>query len=270
VVGLAMVTLQRSRLTRGVPLRRPSLAIFGFRNVSGQPKDAWLSTGLKEMLGTELRESKKLRTLGANEVARMASELGLADADPMSLDVLARIRQDLKANLVLLGSYAIVDGTDGRQLRLDLQVQDCKTGEVVSSVAENGLEANVFDLVANAGKRLREQLTPDDRTPANATIVRAALPTSLDAARQYAAGLAKLREGDAMAARDLLVLAVATDDTHALSHLALAQAWADMGMTRRRRTRPSARSRSPLRSPASSSSSSRGTRTRSMPTDPKR
>jgi tetratricopeptide (TPR) repeat protein len=59
--------------------------------------------------------------------------------------------------------------------------------------------------------------------------VRAALPTSVDATRQYAAGLVELRAGDAMAARDLLQRAVAADDTHALSHLALAQAWAEIG-----------------------------------------
>jgi tetratricopeptide (TPR) repeat protein len=49
------------------------------------------------------------------------------------------------------------------------------------------------------------------------------------AARLYSAGLAKLREGNALAARDLLLEAVAADDAHALSHLALAQAWAELG-----------------------------------------
>src|SRR5262249_53703757 len=49
------------------------------------------------------------------------------------------------------------------------------------------------------------------------------------AARQYAEGLAKLRAGDAMGARDLLLGAIAADDSHALSHLALAQVWTELG-----------------------------------------
>jgi tetratricopeptide (TPR) repeat protein len=226
-VGLTFAALQRRKSS--VSPQRQSLAILGFRNLSGQTGDAWLSTGLKEMLGSELRASKKLRTLGASEVARMVSELGLADADPMSKDVLARIHKDLQASLVLHGSYTVTDGADGRRLRLDLQVQDCTTGELVSSVAENGTEANLFDLVASVGKQLREQLAPGERALADRATVRAALPTSVDAARPYAAGLAKLRAGDAMAARDLLLAAVAADETHALSHLALAQAWTALG-----------------------------------------
>jgi tetratricopeptide (TPR) repeat protein len=151
------------------------------------------------------------------------------EEDPLFRLVLARIHKDLQTSLVVLGSYTIVDDAAGPQLRFDLQVQDCRTGNIVSSVAEKGPEGKVFELVADAGKRLRDQLTPDERTPADATTVRAALPTSVQAARQYAEGLAQLRAGNAMAARDLLQSALATDDKYALSHLALAQAWANLG-----------------------------------------
>jgi serine/threonine protein kinase len=120
-----------------LPARR-TLAIFGFRNISGLAKDAWLATGLKEMLGSELRAGKQLRTLSGNDVARMEKELGLADSDPMSTDVMARVQKDLQVSLVLRGSYTIVDDPGGGQLRLDLQVQDCGSGEVVSSVSESG------------------------------------------------------------------------------------------------------------------------------------
>ena len=33
---------------------RPSVAVMGFKNLSGRPQSAWLSTALTEMLSTEL------------------------------------------------------------------------------------------------------------------------------------------------------------------------------------------------------------------------
>jgi tetratricopeptide (TPR) repeat protein len=229
-VGLTWATLQRGRLTRARSSPRQSLAIFGFRNISGEAKNAWLSTGLKEMLGTELRASKTLRTLSATEVTRSALELGLNHAAPMSQEALARVQKDLQVDLVLLGSYTLADaGAAGTQLRLDLKVQDCASGAVVAAVDERGDEAELFELVATAGQRLRALLAPHERVVASAAVVRAALPTTVDAARLYAEGLARLRAGDAMGARDQLAAAVAADGEHALSRLALAQAWSTLG-----------------------------------------
>jgi DNA-binding winged helix-turn-helix (wHTH) protein len=55
--------------TASAPLRssessrthRRSIAVIGFRNLSGRPDEAWLSTALAEMLSTELVAGEKLR-----------------------------------------------------------------------------------------------------------------------------------------------------------------------------------------------------------------
>ena len=46
-----------ARLTVKPP---PSVAVLGFKNVSGRPEAAWLSTALSEMLTTELASDHKL------------------------------------------------------------------------------------------------------------------------------------------------------------------------------------------------------------------
>jgi serine/threonine protein kinase/tetratricopeptide (TPR) repeat protein len=207
---------------------RRAVAVLGFANLSARPQTAWLSTALAEMLGTELGQSPRLRTVDGQQVARMKAELDLKDADGLGKEALARVRRDLDADLVLLGSYTALDGPATRPLRIDLRVQDTASGETVAAVAEVGSDAELFDLVARIGQGLRSKLSPDS-VEVVAHLSRAALPANLEAARPYAEGLAQLRVHDAVAALPLLERAVAADPGHALSRLALAQAWATLG-----------------------------------------
>ena len=75
------------------PRARRSVAVLGFRNVSGRPDAAWLSTAFAEMLTTELAAGEQLRTIPGENVARMKIELALADADTYAPDTLGRIRE---------------------------------------------------------------------------------------------------------------------------------------------------------------------------------
>ena len=51
---------------------RPSVAILGFKNLSGRPDTAWISTALSEMLTTELAAGEQLRTIARRD--RRANE----------------------------------------------------------------------------------------------------------------------------------------------------------------------------------------------------
>ena len=67
---------------------RPSVAVLGFKNVSGRPEEAWLSTALSEMLTTELAAGEQLRTVPGENVARMKVDLSLPDADTYGKETL--------------------------------------------------------------------------------------------------------------------------------------------------------------------------------------
>jgi serine/threonine protein kinase len=56
---------------------RRSIAVLGFKNLSGKTEEAWLSTALSEMLTTELTAGEKLRTIPEENVARMKLDLSL-------------------------------------------------------------------------------------------------------------------------------------------------------------------------------------------------
>jgi tetratricopeptide (TPR) repeat protein/TolB-like protein len=208
---------------------RPSVAVLGFKNLSGKDNEAWISTALSEMLGAELAAGQQLRVIPGENVARMKLDLSLVPADSYGQDTLARIRNHLNTDMVVLGSYlAVGKGREGK-IRVDLQLQDTKSGETVAVVSGDGQESGLPELISRSGAELRQKLGLVEITAGEAKQVLAAVPANLEAARLYSEGLAKLQKFDALAARQLLEKAVAIDPNHALSHSALAEAWSQLG-----------------------------------------
>jgi tetratricopeptide (TPR) repeat protein/TolB-like protein len=207
---------------------RRSVAVMGFRNLSGKPDQAWLSTALEEMLSTELSSGGQLRCLPGENIARIRLDLSLPDTESYAPDTLGRIRKHSGTDLVVMGSYLAMGRESGDQLRVDFHLQDAATGETLTSVSETGTQPELLDLVARTGNRLRTALGIVGPPRENVT-TRTSLPSGNEAARLYAEGLAKLRVFEALDARKLLEQAVKLEPDHALSHAALADALATLG-----------------------------------------
>jgi serine/threonine protein kinase/tetratricopeptide (TPR) repeat protein len=205
---------------------RRSVAVLGLKNVSGQADKAWLSTALAEMLTTELGAGEELRTIAGENVAQMKTNLALPDADSYGRETLAKIRENLDADEVVVGSYVPL-GKD--QIRLDLRLQDAAAGEILASVSAKGREDQIDDLVSRAGAELRGKLGIGAISATDAAAVKASLPSNAEAARLYSQGLAKLHTRDTLAARDLLQKSLALEPGFALAHSALATAWTALG-----------------------------------------
>ncbi len=208
---------------------RPSVAVLGFRNLSGRPDAAWLSVALAEMLNTELAAGEQLRIVPGEQIARASREVPWGETDTLAKDSLARLRSNLGAEYVALGSYTIVGEGNRSLIRLNLRLQDAVAGETVAEEAVTGNELDLFDLISEAGTRMRERLAVGKISSEQAAQVRSSLPSNPKAARLYAEGLAKLENFDALAARNLLEKAIASDPKHALSHSAFAEAWSQLG-----------------------------------------
>jgi len=241
VLGLNLVGLRdrlfhrahsSSEVTRssGRPIHmRRAVAVLGLRNASGRPDDAWLSTGLSEMLTSELAVGEEVRTIAEENVARVKADLSLSDADSLAGDTLTRVRKNLGSDFVVLGSYVDLGKESGGQVRVDLRLQDAQTGETIGVVSQTGTESELFDLVSRAGTELRRKLGIGSISSTQQNSVRAALSSDPQAAKLYAEGLARLRVYDALSARDILEESVAADPNYPLAHSALAEAWSALG-----------------------------------------
>jgi tetratricopeptide (TPR) repeat protein/DNA-binding winged helix-turn-helix (wHTH) protein len=208
---------------------RPSVAVMGFRNLSRSPEKAWLSTALAEMLNTELAAGERLRMVPGEQISRAKLDLSLADTEALAKDSLARVRTDVGADYVVLGSYTALGEHGKSRIRLDLRLQDTRAGETLAEEAVSGSEEELFDLASDAGARLRQKLRAGALASEETVQVRASLPSNVKAARLYAEGLAKLRAFDALSARGLLQKAVAADPQFPMAHSALASAWSALG-----------------------------------------
>ncbi len=208
---------------------RRAIAVLGFRNLSGHPDQEWVSTALSEMLDTELSSGNELRVISGENVGRMKLDLALPATDSYASETLAKIRDNLGADEIVVGSYLVMGKAGQGSLRIDLRVQDVKGGDTIAAVSESGSQAELAELVSRASSTLREKLgigiVAEDELHRAGT----SLPGNPQAVRLYSEGLAKLRAFDSKAARDLLEKAVAADPSHALSHSFLAKSLFNLG-----------------------------------------
>ncbi len=210
---------------------RRSVAVLGFKNLSGRPDAAWLSTAFSEMLTTELSAGEKLRTVPGENVDRMKADLNLSETDSLAQDTLARIHANLGSDLVVLGSYLEMGG----RIRLDLRLQDAANGETLASLGESGSEAEILDIVNRAGADLRARCGAGGVTSEQAAAAEVGFTRNPEATRLYAEGLDKLRRFDALAARKRFEIAVVTEPNSAMLHSALAEALSQLGYQERAR-----------------------------------
>ena len=218
----------RPGATAAVSIRR-SVAVLGFRNVTQRSDAAWLATAFSEMIATELAADGSLRTVPAETVDRVRTDLALGDVDSFERGTLTRIRQNLGADFMVLGSYVVLGDGHERKVRLDLRIQNAASGETLMALSEMGTEADLLDLVSRTGARLRAGFGLGTVSRDVAAAMRASQPSTAIGARYYAEGLTKLRRWDAAEARDLLVKAIAVEPEYAPAHAALSSAWLLLG-----------------------------------------
>jgi tetratricopeptide (TPR) repeat protein/TolB-like protein len=228
--ALSDITNELSRPARGDPTSRaryrPSIAVLGFRDLSAERDDSWLSTALAEWLTTELGTGEKLRVIAGENVARLKLDLALPDLSGYADDTLARINRSLGAGYVVSGSYSRLSRDS---IRVDFRLQDVATGETIGQSAELGSKTDWTELVKRMGVWLRAKMAIELPTAEERRAVQTALPIRTEFSRPYAEGLAKLRAYDLLGARDDLQRAVDADPKSPLAHLALAKAWTELG-----------------------------------------
>lgn len=222
--AIASTTSSPSR----IHLRR-SLAVLGFQNLSASSSDAWLGTAISEMLSTELAGGDELRLVSAEDVANLRAYSPWAKADTLNKATTLRIHNALGADLIVLGSYTRIGAPGHAKLRIDVRLQDCTSGEVLSEIAEIGEAEELFGIVSRAGEKLSDRLGVQRAHDANELLAQASLPSNPEAARFYSLGLEKLRASDFPLARGLFAQAIAADPKFPFSHAMLSRADLFMG-----------------------------------------
>ena len=208
---------------------RTAVAVFGFRNLTGQSEIDWMGTALSENLGSELAGGEQLRLVPGESVARLSQTLNLPEnTNSLATDTLEQIRRQLNNDFVILGTYLVFERQGESSININLTMQDTYTGERFD-LRREGKQGDLFVLVDEAARELRDFLSVGQLTAAEQQEVQASLPDNEEANRLYHEGLAHLRAYDYPRARDELQQAVLADPSYPLAHAALSRAWRALG-----------------------------------------
>jgi len=202
---------------------RKSVAVLGFHNLSGMEGDAWLGTALGEMLSTELASGEKIRLVSSEDVANLRAYSPWAKTDTLDQATTSRIGTALSSDLLVLGSFATVGKPEHGQLRVDVRLQDCKSGEVITEIAEIGATEDLFGIVSRIGRKLRNRLGIPHTFDSDESLAQASLPSNPEAARFYSLGLQKLRVYEFDLARGFFEQSIEADPKFPLSHSMLSR-----------------------------------------------
>jgi DNA-binding winged helix-turn-helix (wHTH) protein/tetratricopeptide (TPR) repeat protein len=233
LLGVAALGFLLAHFRRGPAVAAPakaarsrlSVVVLDFRNLSPNAETVWLQSALPAMLTTELAAGGRLRILRGETVAQVQRSLSFRDDGSLRAGDLERLHTVLGADRAVLGTYRPV----GDEIHLALRVVRLPEADTLVSVAEEGTESGLFDLVSRAGSRLRDSLGQAALSPEQARQARALQPKSAETTRLYNEGLLRLRAFDPPGALALLQKASAADSGSAVIHSALSQSWTGLG-----------------------------------------
>jgi tetratricopeptide (TPR) repeat protein len=197
-----------------------SLAILPFHNSSGTEELAWLSTGLADMLLTDVGQSAYLRTVSSDRLHQVLGDLGVAGNTTLDAAERQRVAEVSNADTLLWGQFAKL----GERIRIDATLEDLEGQRRVPIKAEAATESEVLDMVERLAELVRENLALTSEQ-VDVLEAQAFKPSSesVAALRFYTSGLGLIREGKNLEAVKQFEASVAEDPDFALAYSKLGE-----------------------------------------------
>jgi TolB-like protein/thioredoxin-like negative regulator of GroEL len=207
---------------------RASIAVLGFRDLSANAETSWIDPAVSELMNVELGAGQQLRTLRAENVARMRTELSVTPQAMYPVEVLRRIGANLGIDYAVAGEYL----PKGDRVRLDVVLFDARSGRQIAAVGDESARDKLLELAQDCARRIRAHLGLRLASLAGASAYPPLDPAGMES---YARGMERLRQGDALGARPYLETASSAAPSNALVHSGLAAVWSMLGLDERAR-----------------------------------
>jgi serine/threonine protein kinase len=205
---------------------RSSIAVFYFDNLSDDSQLDWLRTGLTDMLVTNLSQSPALRVLSTSRLYQLLDELGHREAPAISAQVVDAVARRAGVETALVGSFVRA----GSQLRIQAQLQDPRSGEVIASErVEGDADEGLFELVDELTSRIRNRLEIQAIADGAHHKIADVTTSSVDAYRYFVQGMNHHERLEEREAQAMLEKAIAADPGFAMAHAKLSVVHANQG-----------------------------------------
>jgi TolB-like protein len=186
-----------------------TLAVMDLRNLSGQPGDEWIGSGIAESLAADLARVPGLSVVARDKVLRAARAASTTDA--------LHVAASLGCRWALSGSFQRL----GPAVRMTTSLADVGTGQVLSAEKLDGTIEGLFDLQDRLSRAVLSNLNLRLPTPADTP----SGPPDAQAFEYYARGRRlwqRLEKGSFDQAREFYERAIAVQPGYALALSGLA------------------------------------------------
>jgi eukaryotic-like serine/threonine-protein kinase len=221
---------------------KQSVAVLYFDNTTGDKELEWMRTGITEMVVTDLSQSQDIEVVGTDRLYGILAELKRADDKVISPDVIREVAERTGVDSVIVGSYV----KSGDAIRINLRLQEAKTGRIVTSERVEGPNASsLFAMIDDLSRRIRTRFEGIRAGVGNAPALLSApggnitegldrglgdvTTSSIDAYKSYAEGInlhERFREAEAAT---LLEKAISIDSSFAMAYVKLAVVQFNLG-----------------------------------------
>jgi len=214
-------TRDTARRSGGSPAGRPvesSVAVMTFANITREPADDWIGTGIAETVSSDLKNIHGLTVIGRARIYDALRNLG-SDAhlnDSLAIDIGRR----LGATWVVVGGFQRI----GQVVRITANFVDVATGELRRTVKVDGRMDDIFALQDKIVFELSQGLNVSLLNTEIAGIERQET-RSVQAYESYARGTMNLRQ----ATRESMDRAIAAFEEATRHDPEYANAWAALG-----------------------------------------
>ena len=203
-----------------------SLAIMPFQNASGDPSWGWLGSGLAEMLSSDIGQSPHLRDVPVDRAQDFFRDLKISPNTTAEPSTLKRFAEFTGADTLVWGQYTKV----GDQIRIDATLQDRKHNHTVRLKSEVASDKEISTAVDGLAAEIRQNLglSSDLQNELQAQSFKLT-SNSVEALRDYMAGLELLRKGSNLEARKRLQAATTEDPQLAMAYSRLSETYSALG-----------------------------------------
>ncbi|MFL5639260.1 MAG: protein kinase domain-containing protein [Gemmatimonadaceae bacterium] len=216
--GAALGRISRTTTPAGSASIEKSVAVMTFSNITREPVDDWIGTGIAETVSSDLKNIHGLTIIGR---ARVYDALRNLSTDAHLKDSLAiDIGRRLGATWVVVGGYQRI----GPLIRITATVVEIGTGAVTRTVKVDGKIDDIFALQDQIVFEVSQGLDVALRGTEIADIERQET-NSVAAYESYARGMMNLRQ----ATRDSIDRAIGAFDDATKHDPEYARAWAALG-----------------------------------------
>ncbi len=201
-----------------------ALAVFPFRNASGDAKLDWLGASLGEMLSNDIGQSASLRTISEERVSQVLHDLRIAPDARIEAATIDQLTQFTNADVVVWGEFAKF----GDEVRIDATITDRKNSTQIPLKVQAANEKEILTAVDTLAAQIRQNLALSSSAIGELeTTAFKPSSKSLEALRDFARGEESQRLGKNQDAMEAFKSSISYDPDFALAYSKLSEAYAE-------------------------------------------